>query len=105
TTRDPVHGADSGACYTRTLEAPNVQCEVITGTNAAGDSPGLQCLTRGGVLVPEDECETTAPSHLNWNVNNAHYVSLLTINDGDQVIELGQDDPRSRGYRATLEAD
>lgn len=105
TTRDPEHGADSGACYTRTLEAPNVQCEVITGTNAAGDSPGLQCLTRGGILVPDDDCETTAPSHLNWNANNAHYVSLLTINDGDQVIELGQDDPRSRGYRATLEAD
>ena len=45
--------------------------------------------TRGGILVLNDDCETTA-FHLNWNANNARYVSLLTINDGDQVIELGR---------------
>ncbi len=100
--RDAGMGADSGACYTRTLDA-STECEVISGTTPYGDPPGLQCLTKGGILVPNAACEATPPA-LDWEQANAHYVSELTINDGDQVTTLDMDDPRGRGYRATLEA-
>jgi arylsulfatase A-like enzyme len=103
TARDPVNGADTGACYVR--DGAGVECTVITGTTAHGDSPGLQCLTRGGILVPNASCQATPPANLDWNRQNAHYVSALVINDGDEVEQAAISDPRGRGYRATLEAD
>lgn len=103
TAQDPVNGADSGACYTRTGDG--IACSVISGSSAQGDPPGLQCLTRGGILVPNAGCEVPAPAYLDWHTQNAHYVSSLVINDGDDVQHPGETDPRSRGYRATLEVD
>jgi hypothetical protein len=103
TARDPVNGADSGACYRQT--SSGVQCSVIAGTSPHGDSPGLQCLTQGGILVPNASCEATAPAHLDWDRQNAHYVSSLVINDGDTIEQAAVSDPRGRGYRATIEVD
>ena len=102
TASDPVHGADEGACYTQTGTG-GVACDFIDGNNAFGDSPGLQCLTRGGILVPNDTCQATPPSNLAWNRENAHYVSPMTRNHDGVVDEPDLLDPAGRGYRATIE--
>jgi arylsulfatase A-like enzyme len=102
-TQDSLHGADSGACYTQS--PTGISCSLISGNNATGDPPGLQCLTQGGILVPDATCQSPAPAHLDWNRQNAHYVSALVINEGDAVEQAPVSDPRGRGYRATLEVD
>src|SRR5690606_22837514 len=79
TARDPVLGADSGACYVP-ASGGGFTCSVLAGTNPAGDSPGLQCLTNGGILVPAQACESDPPAGLAWDRENAHYVSPLVIN-------------------------
>lgn len=104
TARDPVLGADSGACYVP-VSGGGFTCSVLAGTNPAGDSPGLQCLTNGGILVPGQACESDPPAGLAWDRENAHYVSPLVINHDGTVEEVDLADPRSRGYRATIEAD
>ena len=58
-----------------------------------------------GVLVPEQNCESTPPAYVNFERENAHYVSRLLVNWEDDVQELSLSDPRSRGYRATIEVD
>lgn len=99
--RDPINGANEGSCY-----LPDDQCVVIAGNTPAGDSPGMQCLMQGGILVPNaSTCAATPPTNLIWNKQNAHFVSQMVINDGDQTEEAELDDPRGRGYRATIEAD
>jgi arylsulfatase A-like enzyme len=104
TARDPANGADSGACYTPDSSG-GTQCAVIAGTNAADDSPGLQCLTRGGILVPNATCQATPPANLAWDRENAYYVSPMVLNHDGIVEELDLHDPRGRGYRSTLEVD
>ncbi|MBN8727077.1 MAG: sulfatase-like hydrolase/transferase [Xanthomonadales bacterium] len=104
TARDPVNGADQGACYTQT-GAGGVTCSSISGNNAFGDSPGLQCLTQGGILVPDASCQASAPANLAWNRENAHYVSPMTRNHDGVVDEPDLLDPAGRGYRATIEVD
>lgn len=101
TADDPVTGADSGACYVP--DASSISCSLITGNNPAGDSPGLQCLTQGGILVPNVACESTPPAHLVWDNQNAHYVSPLVRNLNGTVEETDLARPGGRGYRATLE--
>lgn len=102
--RDPVHGADSGACHVPEAGG-GFHCLVLAGADAAGDPPGLQCLARGGILVPDAACDGPPPAYLDWQRENAHYVSPLVINDDGQVEEVPLVDPRSRGYRSTLEVD
>lgn len=92
-----IHGANSGACYT-----PD-SCEELQG-NRLGDSAGLQCLTQGGVLVPGESCQATPPAHINFNRENAHYVSELVITNLNGVERVPLTDMRSRGFRSTLEA-
>ena len=104
TASDAVHGADTGACYTRTSSG-GVQCAVISGNNASGDSPGLQCLTRGGILDPDSTCQSVPPSKLRWDRENAHYVSPLVRNHDGQIEELDLSAPEGRGYRASIEVD
>lgn len=96
-------GAHFGACYIPTGDG-GASCSEITG-EPGGDSAGLQCLTQGGVLVPEQNCESTPPAYVNFERENAHYVSRLLVNWEDDVQELSLSDPRSRGYRATIEVD
>lgn len=97
-------GANAGACYVPQQDG-STSCTEIVGVDSAGDPAGLQCLTQGGVLVPNQVCEAAPPAYVNFDQENGHYVSPLLINwDGD-VEEVSLRDPRSRGYRATIEAD
>jgi arylsulfatase A-like enzyme len=104
TTSDPDHGADAGACYVPNAEG-NITCVELGSNNADGESPGLQCLIDGGILMPGQSCQMPAPAQLAWDRRNAHYVSNLVINDHDLVEEVGLFDPRGRGYSSTIEAD
>lgn len=99
-----VGGANSGACYIP--DATSAHCEEITGVNAYGDSAGLQCLTQGGVLVPNAACQSYPPESVAAAFNtheNAHYVSPLVINRNGQVEEIPLRDRANRGFRATIE--
>ena len=98
---DAAHqGSDSGACYI----AMPAGCMELSGNNPVGDSVGLQCLTRGGVLVPGETCQASSPPLIDFYKQNAHYVSPLVINRDGQVDSVDLTDPRTRGFRATIEA-
>ena len=94
-------GADSGACYLPKVDG-GMRCQVLQG-DTLGDSPGLACLNIGGILDPEAACQQSPPEHLNFNLQNAHYVSPLVINDGQRVTEVDLEDARSRNYRSSIE--
>ena len=97
---DALHrGADYGACYS----AEPSTCTDLSGTNQAGDSVGLQCLTVGGILVPGETCQTSAATDVNFYTQNAHYVSPLVVNRNGGVDVAKLTDPRTRGFRATIE--
>jgi hypothetical protein len=99
---DAAHGGtDSGACYFAVAPSPS-RCVQLSGTTQ-GDSVGLQCLTQGGVLVPNGICQTSPPPNINFNKQNAHYVSPLVINRDGVVDAAELIDPRTRGFRATIE--
>jgi len=98
---DSVSGADSGACYLPQAGG-GTQCEVLV---SGVDPAGLQCLTRGGILVPNAACAATPPANLVWNRENAHYVSPMVLNHDGKVEERDLADPAGRGYRATIEVD
>lgn len=95
-----VTGEVSGACY-----QSNGSCSVIAASNLTGGVPGKRCAMSGGIFVPNTACSSTAPSNLNFSVQNAYYVSPLVINEGGTVTEVPTTDPRNRGYRSTIEAD
>lgn len=103
TTTDPTHGADGGACY-----KANGDCtHLSTGTGTT--SPGLTCLESGGILQPNASCPDvhgSPPGNLNFNTQNAYYVSELVENPGrgEPAVVKTPDNPESRGYRTTLEA-
>ena len=96
-------GADWGACYVP-KKSGGISCSMIL-TETLGDSPGLTCLNKGGVLVPNDVCQKSRPRNLKFNVQNAHYVSQLVINNGSSVQKIPVRDTRNRAYRATIEVD
>ncbi|MCI2810665.1 sulfatase-like hydrolase/transferase [Eoetvoesiella caeni] len=93
-------GTETGACY-----QANGSCTDMTRTSLAEDVVGVQCIEKGGLLVPNETCSTTLPSYLNFNIENAYYVSpLVIIKDGQtEIVKLS--DPRARGYRTTIETD
>lgn len=95
-----VKGPESGACY----QADN-SCSQISVASAAGEAPGKYCAMNGGIFVPNQSCQSTPPEGLNFGTLNAFYVSPLVINQGGSVTEVPATDPRSRGYRTTIEAD
>ncbi len=99
---DQPNGADAGACYLPTGSG-DTSCVAIAGTNAAGDPPGLQCLTQGGVLVPDASCQTSPPAGIVFDRENAHYVSPLVVNADGTIDEASLRDPRGRGFRSTIE--
>jgi hypothetical protein len=97
---DAAHGgANSGACYL----ADN-SCSNISGASAAGDVPGKQCLITGGIFKPSTICQNPPPAGLNFDTENAYYVSPLVINGSDGVQSVPVTDSRNRGYRTTIEA-
>jgi len=101
---DDPGGAYGGACF---VPSPggNASCSDIAGVNSFGEPAGLQCLTQGGVLVPDATCQDGQPSYVKFDQENGHYVSPLLINWDGEVEEVSLADPRSRGYRATIEVD
>jgi len=92
-------GADTGACY-----QADGSCNTVAGTVASGNVPGKQCLVTGGIFVPNTACQTP-PTSLNFNRQNAYYVSPLVINSGSAVTVVPLTDSRTRGYRTKIEAD
>lgn len=95
-------GADSGACYTA-----DRQCSVIS-TTADTPIPGLACLERGGILVPNAQCQSQVPSFVDFTKENGYYVGERVINNGDGSYRLiPPNDPSGTGrrYRTAIEAD
>jgi len=92
-------GSDSGACY-----QPDMSCKPMHRSLQSNDPPGLQCLESGGVFVPDATCGSTVQA-LDFNTENAYYVSPLVIIDGDSLEEVPLTDPRARGYRTRIETD
>jgi hypothetical protein len=73
-------------------------------SSATQNAAGLQCLDSGGIFVPNQSCGTP-PASLNFNVENAYYVSpLLIIENGQAPFQVPLSDPRARGYRTRIEA-
>lgn len=93
------NGATTGACY----QSSN-SCSVVSVATAGGDAPGKVCASKGGIFVPNQSCQSSAPAALNFNQQNAYYVSPLIINEGSSVTQVPLTDARSRGYRSTIEA-
>ncbi|WP_322994729.1 sulfatase-like hydrolase/transferase [Castellaniella sp.] len=92
-------GAKSGACY-----QADGSCTVMTRTSLDQDVAGVQCIASGGLLVPNETCGEM-PSYLDFNIQNAYYVSPLVIieNGATEIVALS--DPRARGYRTSIETD
>lgn len=96
-------GVHAGACYIPQAGG-GTSCTEMAG-EVHGDPAGLRCLTQGGVLVPSEPCEASPPDYVNFDLENAHYVSKLLINRDGEAEDVSLTDPRSRGYRATIEVD
>lgn len=90
-------GADTGACY-----QANNTCAVIKQIAPSQDSAGMQCLTSGGIFVPNETCGV-APARLDFTRLNGYYVSPLVIIDGGDVQQVPLTDPRAREYRTQIE--
>lgn len=96
----PHHFA--GACY----YADN-RCEDMPARPVKQDSGGLQCLSQGGIFVDRQSCGDPLPAStvLNFDKENAYYVSPLVIIDNGKVEQVPLSDSRARGYRTTIETD
>ncbi len=97
----PGSVSKSGACH-----YANKSCTEMSQTSASEqNAAGLQCLDSGGIFVPNQSCDTP-PANLNFNTQNAYYVSpLLIIEDGKDAVQVPLSDSRARGYRTRIEAD
>ena len=93
---DRTNGADSGACY-----KADASC-----TYLSGGTPGQTCIASGGILKPHEACGAM-PAELKFDQENGYYVGQMAENPGPgrpAVLKPPQD-PASRGYRTTLDAD
>lgn len=100
-TDDPTNGANTGACFF----ADPSSCMDLTRT-LGQPTPGRDCLTQGGIFVPNQTCQTaTAPSLTQFNLQNAYYVGQLVIDNGTAATVVPFTDRRARVYRSTLESD
>jgi len=94
-----ANGADSGACY-----APDGTCTELTSSGSI--PPGRTCRDQGGILDPNQICQPSPPSYINFDTLNAHYVSPLVINNPDgSVVQVPSTDPRARRFRASSAVD
>jgi hypothetical protein len=86
--RDPLHGADSGACV-----QPTGACAELT-KSATVETPGFTCLQQGGIFVKNQACSTAINQDLDFGNDNAYYVWNRVINrpDGSVFTET------ARGY-------
>ncbi|HSF33590.1 MAG TPA: sulfatase-like hydrolase/transferase [Candidatus Tectomicrobia bacterium] len=99
-TDDPTNGADTGACYFADSSCTAISKSLVQPT------PGRACLNQGGILVPNQSCQSSPPAGVNFNNQNAYYVSQLVINHEDGSAEVVPfTDPRARVYRSIIESD
>ena len=82
-------------------------CENMPAASPLLDSNGLQCLAKGGIFVDGQMCGAPLPARtaLDFERENAYYVSPLVIVRNGKVEQVPLTDPRARGYRTTIEAD
>ncbi len=101
TTDNPQYGADQGACYF----ADGRTCTELS-RSPAQSTPGRACLNQGGIFVPNQGCQASTPSNVNFKTQNAYYVSQLVINHGDGSSEdVPFTDRKARTYRSIVESD
>jgi Sulfatase len=87
------NGSDAGACY-----SVNNSCTVMSKT-AVHATPGKVCVEAGGVFVPNQVCQSAAPSNVNFNAANGYYVwNRVIIDPSGTVTVFPYTDQRSRGY-------
>lgn len=104
-----------GACY-----FSDGSCQDMSAPALTDDSSGLLCLSQGGIFVRgfdvvDDHdglsgyqtCDADLPAGvtLDFETQNAYYVSPLVIIDNGVREDVPLTDPRSRGYRTTIETD
>ncbi|MCX7563996.1 sulfatase-like hydrolase/transferase [Xanthomonadaceae bacterium XH05] len=94
----------AGACHFSDGACTSLPAPPVLGH----DSSGMACMAQGGIFVREqDDCDAPLPDGvtLDFNRENAFYVSPLVIVDNGNVEEVPLSDPRARGYRTTIETD
>ncbi|MEA2627165.1 MAG: hypothetical protein QOD06_3210 [Candidatus Binatota bacterium] len=92
-------GADTGACY-----QPDGSCRELTATGTV--PPGRTCRDQGGILDPNQSCQTPPPDNLDFEILSGHYVSPLVYNHADGSVErVPLTDLRARQFRASFAVD
>ena len=96
-------GADTGACY-----FVDGSCTVMNLDTAHYQSPGMECMVKGGILVPNAACTSPCPSYVDFSIQNGYYAGELISIPG-RVQQYQASPPESpsgvaRGYRTTIEA-
>jgi len=92
-------GADSGACY-----LADGKCTELSSSGSI--PPGRTCRDQGGILDPNQSCQASPPSYIDFELLSAHYVSPLVINDADgSIVQVPSTDARARAFRATSAVD
>jgi hypothetical protein len=92
-------GADTGACY-----MPDGSCSELGKDGLV--PPGRICRDRGGILAPDEACQSPPPDDLDFETLSAHYVSPLVYNFPDGgVFRAPPTDPRARQFRAAFAVD
>lgn len=92
-------GADTGACY-----RADGSCRVLRSSGLV--PPGRSCRDGGGILDPDQVCQTPTPDYVDFDILSGHYVSPLVYNRPDGAIEqVPASDPRARRFRATFVVD
>ena len=92
-------GADLGTCY-----MADGSCRVLQSSGPV--PPGRTCRDQGGILDPNQSCQTPPPAYLNFNTLSGHYVSPLVFNYPDGSVEqVPPTDPRARRFRAAVAVD
>lgn len=96
----PHHFA--GACH-----YADGRCENLPQPALSEDATGLQCLARGGIFLDRQQCGDALPARvsLDFDKENAYYVSPLVIIENGRTEQVPLSDSRARGYRTTIETD
>jgi hypothetical protein len=92
-------GADTGGCY-----RADGSCRVLSSSGLV--PPGRTCRDQGGILDPNQVCQTPTPDYVDFDILSGHFVSPLVYNRPDGAIEVvPASDPRARRFRATFAVD
>lgn len=96
----PHHFA--GACH-----YADGRCVDMAQPELSEDASGLQCLADGGIFVDHQSCSDPLPAGatLDFDRENAYYVSPLVLVKDGEVEKVPLSDARARGYRTTIETD